>query len=381
MLPKLLKIRDDAPEVYEQLDLALDLCEFLTYRLTGSLRRSAGSMAFKCLWSRELGLPDKGYLNMLREGFGEEYHHLLRGAVLAPGSSAGNLSTRWCCRLGLREDVTVAAGVLDGHTAHVALGALQPGDGALVIGTSNVLTLQCRQLHEIEGICGIALDGLTAGLYGIDSGQACTGDMLQWYVENALPAEVREEAARQGISAHELLSHRIREPWNCRLLAVDWWNGSRNAPCDLSLTGALLGMTLKTKPEDIYLALLQSIVCGSREVIEQCACQGVSLRRLLATGGITGKNPLLMQLYADIMGQRVCVGEFTEGPALGAAIFAAVASGIYEKLQQAYDRMGVRTFVAYIPDETHRADYETLYQKNHRIRRILQEAKEDEQAL
>lgn len=375
MLPKLLEIRDEDPEIYEQVDIAFDLCEYLTWRLTGKLARSVGSMSYKGLWSWDLGFPSEAYLNALRPGFANEYAYKLRGEVFRPGQCIATVSEEMRKRFGLRDDVAVATGILDGHTALVAVGAMAAGDGALVVGTSNVLSIQTTFMCEMEGICGIALDGLTPGLYGIDSGQSGTGDMLEWYMKNSLPAEVLLEAKEKGISPHKVLEKRVSRPWESRVVVTDWFNGSRNAPCDLNLRGAMMGLSLDTKPEEIYLALLQAIVCGTREIIEQCAENGVHIDRLLATGGITGKNPLLMQEYANILNRTIDVAQVKEGPALGAAIFAAVAAGVYTNSIEAYEHMGVRDFVRYEPDMQHREEYEHLYRRNHALRNLVREAK------
>lgn len=371
MLPKLMETYDEAPDVWASMDAAFDLCDFLTYRLTDRLTRSAGSMCFKALWAEDLGFPQEEYLEALRPGLSAKYRHLLRGDVLPPGSRAGFLRAELAEGYGLRQPVTVAVGILDGHTSLAALGALEAGDATLVVGTSNVLAVQTGALREIDGICGIARDGFCPGLYGIDAGQACTGDMLDWYIRSALPASVQEAAPERGVSPHTLLCERIRQPWSDKIAAVDWFNGSRNAPCDLSLPGAWVGLTMESRPEEMYLALLQSIVCGTREIVEQCRLSGVAVSRLLATGGITRKNPLLMQLYADILGQTVWVAQFEEGPALGAAIYAAVAAGLYASVREAHRHMGIQEMTAYTPDMAHRAAYEAVYQKNHRLRQML----------
>ena len=192
--------------------------------------------------------------------------------------------------------------------------------------------------------------------------------MLEWYVRNALPARTLQEADKRGISPHQLLSEQIRRPWENTVIAADWWNGSRNAPCDLGLCGIMCGLSLNTRPKDIYLALLQSIACGTREIIEQCAKYGIEVNRLLITGGIAEKNPLLMKEYASLLNRAVHVGRVKEGTALGAAIFAAVAAGIYTTPLEAYEHMGVQEFFDYKPDLEHRNAYEALYQKNHRLR-------------
>ena len=153
---------------------------------------------------------------------------------------------------------------------------------------------------------------------------------------------------------------------------ADWWNGSRNAPCDLNLRGGMIGLSLDSRPEDIYLALLQAIVCGAREIMENCAAYNVPTRRVRITGGIASKNPLLVQEFANIRGCPVEVGQVTEGPAMGSAIFAAVAAGVYGTVQEAYDHMGIREFVTYTPDEEHRAQYEAIYRRNHALRTCIQ---------
>ena len=372
ILPKLLQCRDEAPEVYKQTDMAMDLCDYLTFRLTGCVVRSAGSMSFKGLWSRDLGFPSSTYLDALRPGFAKEYRFLLRGEVRRPGDAAGHLSREIADALGLSPEIVVATGTLDGHTALVALGALNAGDAALVVGTSNVLTIQTPELHEIQGICGIAMDGLTQGLYGIDTGQACTGDMLSWYISNMLPAGVLSAAQNQGQNVHDYLCSLVTVPWANPVIITDWWNGSRNTPCDLTLRGCICGLSLATSPQDIYLAMLQAIACGTREIIEQCAQNGVQVRRLLATGGITQKNTLLMQEYANILHYPIDVGKIAEGPALGAAIFAATAAGIYPTPMDAWRHMGVKEMTSYSPDREHAAEYEQLYQRNHAMRTKLQ---------
>lgn len=371
MLPKLMETYDRAPKVWEAMDMAFDLSDYLTYVLTGTLTRGWPGMSFKCLWSDDRGFPEASYLDALRPGLSDRYRHLLRGKVLAPGSAAGLLKPEWCRRYGMPETVTVACGLVDGHTPAAALGAIEAGDAALVIGTSNVLTLLTEQLHEIEGICGVVRDGFVPGLYGIEGGQVCTGDMLDWFIRSALDGEVCREAEEKGVSPHEVLCARIREPWNSSLTAVDWMNGSRNFPCDLSLTGAFAGLTLRTRPEDMYLALLQGIVCGTRLILDRLAECGARSTRIFATGGIARKNPLLMQMYADLLEKEVRVGRSAEGPALGTAIYAAAAAGLYPSLRETYMHMGIRDFTVYVPDPLHRDDYRRVYEKNRRLRQML----------
>ena len=194
--------------------------------------------------------------------------------------------------------------------------------------------------------------------------------MLEWFVRRMVPGEVTDAAEQQHLSPYTLLERRICHPWNGTVTAADWWNGSRNAPCDLTLRGMVMGLSLDTQPEEIYLALLQSIVCGTREIIDLWLRHGVSVNRILATGGITAKSPLLMQEYANLLRRQIAVGQVSEGPALGAAIFAAVAAGVYATPLEAYEHMGVHEFVCYDPDAEHAAQYESIYQRNHALRAL-----------
>jgi len=371
MLPKLMETRDEDPLCWSEMDLALDLCEYLSYRLSGTLMRSVASMGFKCHWAHDLGLPSAEYLDALRPGFGAEYAHLLRGEIAVPGQRIGTLRPELAQRYGFPADTAVAAGVLDGHTSVLSLGALRPGDSALVMGTSTVLAIQTPALCEIDGICGIVRDGFTPGMFAIETGQGCTGDMLEWYIRNALPRSVFEEAERRGISPHEYLAAAVERPWENRVTAVDWWNGSRNVPCDLTLRGAIAGMTLESRPEHIYMALLQAMVCGTRTIMERCADQGVAVRRLLASGGMARKSPTLMRQYASILHMPIHVGDVDEGPATGAALMAAVAAGIYETPLAAWEKMGVHSFTTYEPDEEHAGEYDRLYRRNCALRDAL----------
>lgn len=364
MLPKLLETRDEDAEVYGEMDMAVDLCDYLTYLLCGKVVRGIGAMCFKCMWAEDLGFPSDAFLNGLREGFAEEYKHLLRGEVKYNGDVAGYIKKELCEKFGFSEDVAVAAGNVDGFTSLVTLGAMKNGDAAMVVGTSNVLTVQTDELCDIYGICGIARHGTVKGICSAESGQNCTGEMLGWFVENMLPASAKEEAERKGISPHNLMLEKISEPWKNRVVAVDMWNGSRNVPCDLELRGMFAGMSLETKPQDIYLALLQAIVCGARVQIEEFAKYGVTVKRIVATGGIALKNPMLMKQYSDILGMPIEVGVIKEGPAMGTAMFAAVAAGIYADAEEAYKHMGTVDFVTYHPDVAHKADYEEIYRRN-----------------
>ncbi|MBR3796683.1 MAG: ribulokinase [Clostridia bacterium] len=368
MLPKVLETCEEDTEAFAKTDLTLDLCDYLTYRLTGRVTRAISSMSFKSQWLQGYGFPSADYLDALHPGFAARYPYLMRGDVLRPGEAAGELTDEWKQRLHLTQGVTVAAGQQDGFTPPVALGAVGDGDASLVLGTSTVLMLQSRTPCTVEGLCGVVRSGAVPELYSIEGGQNCTGDMLGWYMTNMLPESCAQEAREKGVSAHTLLSQRVVRPWENRLIAIDWWNGSRSAPCDLQLSGFLMGMTLSSRPEDIYLAMLQGMAVGTREIIEQCRRNGATFTAIRATGGVAKKNPLLMQQYADILGLPIAVADIEQGGAQGAAILAAVAAGVHPTVKAACAAMSAKQFVRYMPDEAHRKDYERRYHRAAKVR-------------
>ena len=168
--------------------------------------------------------------------------------------------------------------------------------------------------------------------------------------------------AREGVSIHQYLTalaerQRVGEHG---LVALDWWSGNRSILVDHNLSGVLVGLTLSSRPEDVYRALIESTAFGTRKIIEAFGDAGVAVREFVAAGGLLG-NPVLMQIYADVINRPISVLESEQGSALGSAIHAAVAAGVHEDVQSASTRMGRRRERAYLPDEGRAEAYDGLY--------------------
>lgn len=372
-IPKLLETRYEAPDVWENMGIALDLCDYLTWRLTGNVTRSAASMCYKSCWTYENGFPSEGFLDALAPGFAGDYKRLMRGEILPPGEKAGELLNEWKEKLGIAGKAAVAAGQPDGNTPPVAMGAVHDGDVSLTIGTSMVMLVNSAGDAAMDGLIGAAPGGIVPGLTALECGQNCTGELLGWYVENMLPYAYVREAEAWGISAHELLAEKICVPWENRVVATNWLNGSRCAPSDMELTGAFSGITLDTRPEDIYLALVQSLAVSTREMLDMCRTNGAEIKRIYAAGGVARKSPMLMQQFADICGMEICVTGSGEASAYGSAVLAAVAAGIYKDIPAACDVMCRDGMTMYVPDGEHREEYEALYARCRRIRTRMAE--------
>jgi L-ribulokinase len=216
-------------------------------------------------------------------------------------------------------------------------------------------------------MCGYVEDGIIPGFFGYEAGQSCVGDHFAWFVENALPAAYEREAHELGVDIHALLEEKAGqlEPGESGLLALDWWNGNRSVLVDVDLTGLLLGATLATRPEEIYRALIEATAYGTRVIVETFQQNGVPIHELVACGGLPEKNKLLMQIYADVTGCLIRVTSSKQTPALGSAMFGAVAAGAfaggYDSIFAAAQKMARLADETYIPIPEHQTIYDRLY--------------------
>jgi len=210
-------------------------------------------------------------------------------------------------------------------------------------------------------------DGILPGFFGYEAGQSCVGDHFAWFIDNCLPASYYQEAQAQGKNIHVYLREKaqVQRPGESGLLALDWWNGNRSVLVDVDLTGMMLGMTLQTKPEEMYRALIEATAYGTRKIIETFRENGVEVSEFYASGGISQKDPMTMQIYADVIGLPVRIAGSAQGPALGSAIFGAVAAGSaqggYDNIFEATRNMGKLKDQVYMPISENQEVYDRLY--------------------
>ena len=208
---------------------------------------------------------------------------------------------------------------------------------------------------------------MTPDTYGYEAGQNCCGDHFKWLIENCIPRRYEDEAAAKGINIHALLTEKASalRPGESGLMALDWWNGNRSVLVDADLTGMLLGMTLATRPEEIYRALIEALAYGTRVIVEAFEANGVPVNALYACGGIAKKNEMLMQIYADVLGREIRVARSTQAPALGSAMYGATAAGKagggYDSIADAAREMGGVDEKFYSPNTANHAVYNELY--------------------
>jgi L-ribulokinase len=230
------------------------------------------------------------------------------------------------------------------------------------MGTSTCHVMPSDRLGEVPGMCGVVDGGIVPGLWGYEAGQSGVGDIFGWFVDSGVPAAYHEAAAARGLGLHEYLTSlaEAQEVGEHGLVALDWHSGNRSVLVDHELSGVVVGQTLATRPEDTYRALLEATAFGTRTIIEAFEGSGVPVTELVVAGGLL-KNAFLMQVYADVCRRPLSVIGSSQGPALGSAIFAAVAAGVYPDVHAAAAVMGKVHRAVYVPDEERARQYDDLY--------------------
>ena len=366
-LPKLWQLAREDEEVCRAADRWVEAADWIVWQLCGKLTANACAAGYKAFWSRQEGYPSRDYLSALDERLARAVEQKLGGDPLPPGSLAGFVTKRGAALSGLAVGTPVAVGGVDAHVCVPAAGIDGPGQLLAIIGTSTCHMLLGERRVAVPGICGAVEDGILPGFTGYEAGQSAVGDCFAWYLENCLPASVREEAQREGRSLHAVLRGRAARlrPGESGLVALDWWNGNRSVLTDASLSGTILGLTLRTRPEEIYRALLEATAYGTRMIVENYRSHGLPVERFVASGGIPLKDPLMMQIYADVLGMPVHVAAAEQGPAVGSAILAAVAAGKrrggFDSVGEAVRALGGPGGTVYTPDPQAASVYDRLF--------------------
>lgn len=366
---KLLETVECDPEVYEAADRFLEAGDWLVWRLTGEEKRGASAAAYKAMRTVPDGqggwnFPGKEFFKSLSPALEDVVATKLNAPYLNPGERAGTISAEASGWTGLPEGLPVAVANIDAHAGVPACGVVAPGSVAMIMGTSTCYLALSDRFQHVEGCCGAAEHGVIQGSWGYEAGQAAVGDILDWYVRRIAPMTAQKEADEASISLHEWMSRESGElaPGATGLLALDWWNGSRSVLMDADLSGIILGLTLGTKPSDIYRALIESTAYGARKILEAFSSQGLPLDSVRACGGLAQKNPILMQIYANVLGHEIRVADSSHTSGLGAAMFGGLAAGVFDSMEQAAQSMARLQEKTYLPDPQQVAAYNQLYE-------------------
>lgn len=369
LFPKLWQILDENPKVYDEMDYFIEAADWVVWQLTGVQTRNACTAGYKAIWHKQQQYPSKEFFKALEPRLENVVEDKLNCPITPIGVKAGEISEAAAALTGLKVGTAVAIANVD---AHVCVPAVKI-DGArkmlAIMGTSTCHMLLGEEEHEVPGMCGVVEDGILPGFYGYEAGQSCVGDHFAWFVKNCVSKACYDEANEQGKDIHAYLTEKASQlaVGESGLVALDWWNGNRSVLVDVDLAGVMVGMTLLTKPEEIYRALIEATAYGTRKIIETFEQNGVPVDEFYAAGGIAEKNSMMMQIYADVIKKPVRISGSLQGPALGSAIFGSVAAGAsrggYDSVFEASQVMGKLKDVVYMPIDANSKVYDELYRE------------------
>lgn len=373
LIPKILQVLNEAPEVYDAAARFMEAADWVILQMTGAERRNACTAGYKAIWDRDAGYPPADYFAALHPRLRDVVEDKLSTQIFPQGKRAGSLTPAMATQLGLRPGTAVAVANVDAHVSVPACSVVQPAKMVMVMGTSICHMVLGTEKHMVPGMCGVVQDGILPGYYGYEAGQSAVGDIFAWFVEACVPAEYDAEAQQRGLDIHALLEEKAAElrPGESGLLALDWWNGNRSVLVNVDLSGVLLGGTLLTRAEEIYRALIEATAFGTRMIIENFRAHGVPVDELYACGGLPEHNALLMQIYADVTGMEIKLSASSQTPALGSAMFGAVAAGAsaggYNDIVDAARNMAHLRADTFVPQPAAQATYARLYAEYTRL--------------
>jgi L-ribulokinase len=364
---KALQVLEEDPEVYERMDRWVEGADWIIWQLCGEETRNTCTAGYKAIL-QDGEYPSEDYLRALDERFGRFVADKIAGPLSDLGTRAGDLTAQAADWTGLPEGIAVAVGNVDAHVTSPAARAIEPGQMLAVMGTSTCHVMNGDELAEVPGMCGVVRGGITPGMWGYEAGQTGVGDIFGWFVDQAVPPRYHDEARERGLDVHGYLSQLAgeQEVGEHGLLALDWNNGNRSVLVDHELSGLILGLTLSTRSEDVYRALIEATAFGTRKIVESFEAAGIEVRDVIVAGGLL-KNPVIMQIYADVTRHSLHLIDSDQGPALGAAMHAAVAAGAYPDIHAASAAMGKVRRDVYAPDEARAGAYDALYEHYSRL--------------
>jgi L-ribulokinase len=362
-------------------------CDWIPFLLTGGrdalqMKRGVCSAGHKILWAKEWGgLPPNEFfasLDPLLDGFTER---LFRTTYTAD-QSAGVISAEWAARLGLPVNTIIGIGAFDAHMGAVG-GQIEPYYLSKVMGTStcDMLVVPEAELGGllVEGICGQVPGSVIPGMIGMEAGQSAFGDAYAWY-KKVLTWPLRNILAESKLTDTDTLNKLMDEteaaiiPILSKLaadlpfdenseLAVDWFNGRRTPDANQLLMASISGLNLGSDAVSIFRAVVESTCFGAKAIVERFVEQGIPVKGLIGLGGVAKKSPFIMQMMADIMNRPIRINRSEQTCALGAAMFAATAAGIYDKVEDAMLAMGQGFDAEYDPNPEAVPVYKKRYEK------------------
>jgi L-ribulokinase len=362
--PKVLETLEHAPEAYKATDVWIEGGDWFVWQLISGpyphcqetdVSRSTCQAGYKAMWNNHTGYPSPEFFAAVHPELADVVTARMPGTLIAPGKRAGRLTARAAELFGLETNIPVSAAIIDAHAGVPGAGVAADSTMVLVMGTSSCHMMNSKVERLAPGIAGVVEDGILPGYFGYETGQASVGDAFAWLVDTFKLSH--EEMTLRGAAL---------PPGSGGVLALDWLNGCRTPLMDGRLSGSFIGLTLGTRPEQLYRALMEATAFGLRWIVQLLRDAGVPVERFVASGGLPAKSPLLMQIYADVLGEQIELAESENSVALGAAILGCLSAGVestgHASVDDAIRAMArQRTEPVYRPRDKAPAQYGKLY--------------------
>ena len=361
--PKMLEVLHHAPEVYRDTYRFMEAADWISLVLTGKETHSTPFAGYKAMWNTESGFPSREYFAEVDPDFADVVGTKWCDKVDRMDGIAGLVNENGAELTGLAVGTVVSMPMPDAHIAMYALNIVEDKELLFVIGTSSCHIINSRKKLDVPGICGYVKDGLVPGYYTYEAGQACVGDGFDRFVKNYVPESYTVEARERGISIHKFLREKAQglKVGESGLIALTWFNGNRNILVDADLSGMIVGLKINTRPEEIYRAIIEGTAFGTRVIIDNYTEHGIEIGGICACGGISLKDEMLMQIYADVTNRPIRVTSTLQTASLGCAVYAAYAAGIYSSIPEAAKNMSKPAARVYYPDPENVKLYDRLY--------------------
>lgn len=375
--PKILETLEEAPQVYEKTEVWLEGGDWYVWQLVDAdaenLPRSTCQAGYKAMWNSETGFPSPEFFEALHPEMKNVVSEKMPGRMVPPGESAGTLNEKMAEKFGIPAGIPVSACIIDAHSGVPGVGASEAGTFVMVMGTSSCHMLNSLSEESVPGVAGVVKDGILPGYYGYETGQAAVGDAFDW---------LRKLLSQDDYS--EMMEKAENLPPGAEgVLCMDWFNGCRTPLMDGALKGGFIGLNLNHGNHHLYRALMEASAFGVRWIVDILRDNGVPVEKLVATGGLPHHNPLVVKIYADVLGLPVYVHPSKQGPALGAAILGALAAGAevtgFSSVSEAVEKMAgerenipERTSKVVEPDPEATQIYEDVYRKYRKLADVIQ---------
>jgi len=393
---KLLHILKTDEKIRSNIASFVEHCDWIPFVLTGrknlkDLKRGICAAGHKALWSEAFnGFPPNEFfkkIDPLLDGFTEKLFNI----TYTTDCSAGFISKKWAEKLGLPDDVIIGIGAFDAHVGAVG-GQIEPYFLSKVMGTStcDMMVIPASDLKDtlVRGICGQVKGSIIPGMIGLEAGQSAFGDVYAWFKNMLLKPSIQmieestilsEDQKRElihsldanllnklSLQANELPLEKIST------LAVDWLNGRRTPDANQSLEGAITHLNLGTDAVQIFHAFVEATCFGAKAIVERFSNEGIPVKGIIGLGGVAKKSAFIMQMMSDVLDMPIKIHKSEQSCALGAAMFAATAAGIYPNIEQAMLAMGQGFETAYFPNGEKTVIYQKRYLQYQKLGAFLE---------